>query len=346
MANTTTMGSKKFSIGKLIGICALGLFISFIAHFVLKYLYSFKFLNEDTDAPVFYTWRTKHADKHMVGPYEKVADNAWDTSDKELAEFIDFAQGSKNMLNDKGPEHFPRGSINYYTHSFKWNDDVFLPVRKYMVEETKRKNPSLYEKDDVRFLNLSDFQLSKIPSSSKFEELDQMHKVKDRLVELLNLLIKIKKEDKLTDDTDYEKNPIIGCTFDLLQEMNYEHTVWKGRKQINSTLTRKNVFDFYKNLAKASTSVFESFIYSRLFYIFYFYTTSLKLGGDDAKPKERFFLTSTLFAKIFVRAYKDPEDVKKLNAFAGFFKRFYSPKMSAPESVDIDLANRAIDIME
>lgn len=339
MANTTTPIRKKFSVGKLILSCLLVGLIAIIAHFILKYMYSFVWLNEDTDARILYSWRTKHADKHMIGPYEHVADKTWDTSNKELKDFLEFAQGSKKMLDDKGPEHFPRGSMQYYTHTFEWNDSVFLPVRKHLMTMTT-KDASENKDVKVIYLDLPNFKLSGL-GNDHLENVDNMHDAMSDLVSLLRCLIDIKKEDKLLDSTDPEKNIIIDHTFNLWNKMEYKYTVRNGDKKKTADLTKAHVLKFYKNLARASTTVFESFMYSRMFFMFYFYTTSA--FSDEDNTDKRFENATKMFTHIMSRAYKDPADAKKESKFAAGFRKFYSPKMLDLPDFDNDEATRVVD---
>lgn len=339
MANTTTPIRKKFSVGKLILSCLLVGLIAIIAHFILKYLYSFVWLSEDTDAKIFYSWRTKYADKHMIGPYEHVADKTWDTSNKELKDFLEFAQGSEKMLDDKGPEHFPRGSMQYYTHSFEWNDSVFLPVRKHLMTMTT-KDASENKEMKVIYLDLPNFKLSDL-TNNDLENVDNMHSAMNDLVSLLECLINIKKEDKLLDNTDLEKNPIINHTFDLWNNMGYEYTVRSGDKKKTTDLAKSHVLKFYKHLARASTTVFESFMYSRMFFMFYFYTTAA--FPDEDNPEKRFEKATKMFTHIMSRAYKDPADAKNESKFAAAFRKFYSPKMLDLPDFNSDEATNVVN---
>lgn len=313
-----------------------------IAHFVVKYLYSFVFLNEDTDAKIFYSWRVKYADKHMIGPFEHVEDKTWDTKDKKLAKFLEFAQGSENMLDDKGPEHFPRGSVNYYTHTFDWNDTVFLPVRKYLVNTTtEAKEPGKETK--VIFLDLPTLQLSTL-KNDEVDGVENMHEAMKHLVDLLNCLINISKEDKLLDKTKAEDNPIIEHTFALWNAMGYKYTLRDGKDKKTYDLKRSHVLKFYKHLARASTTIFESFMYSRMFFMFYFYTTSAPVFVNENDPAKRFEKATKLFTQIMARAYKDPADAKKLSKVTAWFKKSYSPKMLNIPAFDTDEATSVLDV--
>lgn len=345
MSTTTGQNRNKFGTGKLILICLLIGLIAMIAHFVLKYLYSFKFLDEDTNATIFYSWRTSHADKHMAAAYEPAKKKSWDTKNQELANFINFAEEGK-MLNDKGCEHFPRESINYYTHSFEWNDTVFLPVRKFLMEKNKKDNKDeLFANEKVVFLNLPNFSLSKHDDPSVVS-LAELHAAKDKLLALLTHLSKVDKAGKILNDTKAENNETIKLTYALFKEMKYSHSIWKGGKKEMSPLTETHVLNFYKNLGRASTTVFESFMFSRMSYMFYFYTLSVVPLKDGEKLKDRFMRVAKNFDQVFVKAYKDPNDAKKLSSWAATVKKFYSPKMIDVENISDEDTATLLDAME
>lgn len=86
MSDSTT-GGKKFSLGMFIIVSVLALFIALIVHFLLKYMYSFRNLDEDTDAKLFYSWRVGSANDYMGKAYEMVKPKTWDTSNKDLEYF-------------------------------------------------------------------------------------------------------------------------------------------------------------------------------------------------------------------------------------------------------------------
>lgn len=240
--------------------------------------------------------------------------------------------------------------MNYYTHSFKCNDEVFLSVRKYLLNLNLKEHPGLdISKEKRIYFGLPKSRLSQI-NTYDLPQIIHFFEVKECLLSLLVCLQENKEENKILDSTKADKNKIVNLTKDVFDKMGYEHSVWKSGKKKTETLTHQHVFDFYKNLAKVRTTVFESFIFSRMFYVFYFCTTFVDMSedGKEIKHDKRFKKTAEVFTRHFTNAYKDPSNAKKLNKFKQWFKDFYTPKGkddSIPE-VDEKLTAKMIDAMK
>jgi len=352
------MPSTKFSWGRVILLTLLGLCVSFIFGGIMKYYYSFHKLNEDTYGRFFYTWKSKHAKNSLLKTWDVLKKNSWDTQNTELNDFVEKAQGKEpktverqdTWLHDYFPEHFPRyPQLMYYTYNFDWNKNTFLPLRKHMIKvslENDKKNKEKLEEFDRKemsppslFWDLQNFKL-KDDATIDADLKTRVNKTTKKLHALLSHIIKSGENDKILDDTK-TSNRIIELTFELFQSMDYDHMELEKGKTKVSTLTKDNVLDFWKNLGRVSSTPYESFVYTRIFFLFYFHTTSMerndtieKQGKKEIKrkenPKETLVSRHKDFAKIMSKAFKAPS--KKI----GSFQSFFSPKLEKVEDMEIE----------
>lgn len=353
----------KVSWLKIILFTVLASFIGFIAYFIAKFYFSFYSLDENVYAQFAYNWKKNEAFSTLEKPWAPLKKHTWDEKNKKINDFVKDVQGGpqgiitklddKELLLDFFPEHFPRyPQIMYYTVNFPWNKEVFLPFRKMMVKlsfehDVKNKdaiwkfldqNKSYLNKEkgatkstppvliwDLEKIRLRDYDYSSEPFQPK---IDDTRRALYKLLTYIN--ISCPKNEKILNNTDPENNKIVDLTFDLFNTMDIEHRVQKGDKQIGTPLEKRHCLEFWKNLGTACSTPFESFIYTRLFYIFYFHTTAIpRIEIEDKKnkgqkkkeePKDVYRNRHTDFAALMVKAFKDPQDCEKPNFLKGFFR--------------------------
>merc|ERR1711964_692402 len=119
---------------------------------IFKVYFCFFALDENTMAKFAFAWK-KNCGMDTFKKWKKMSKNSWDDKNTELDDFIKVAQGDaaddkyltelnpKHMLYDFFPEHFPRENLtNYYSYNFEWNEKIFLPFRKFVVQKSIEKN--------------------------------------------------------------------------------------------------------------------------------------------------------------------------------------------------------------
>lgn len=355
----TSSRTGKFSWGRTILYALAIACVAMVVHFLLKYYYSFMKLGENTWGRFAFTWKAEHAYKSLVKPYKKLGKNSWNEKDAELSRFVEFAQGDDGMLDDFFPEHFPRHpQSSYYTVSYGWNDEVFLRLRKYVskktLEESKRMREKYekYERGKAEkkkvvapklFMDLPSFVLKDDDFGGDSALKESVGRVTARLGLLLNYLWSLSDEkDKILDDTDAESNRIVELTYDVMKEMDYEHGYLKGGKTVRETLTRRHVLDWWRNLGNVKSTPYESFVYTRMFFLFYFHTSSVepadvtekknkKIVTRKESAEEQLVSRHADFARLMVRAFKSPKACGRYSAL----QKFYLPKLAEDEKMAI-----------
>lgn len=359
----SNISRKKFSWSSFLFYSFIGLLFALLCTFILKYYYTFYKVDENIYARLFYTWMSKHAYKSFMKTWEFIPKNDWDDKNEELNNFVIKAQGDGDkmkediagpLLCDFYPEHFSRYPQNqYYTVSYDWNERVFLPFRKYFVvkdqqenKENKKKVLDYFKEKKKDSLSLfwgvskEKFKDVRINNQLQIDAVNEMAKICASLKELLHHIVNSKDDEKILNKTDPEKNEIVRLTYNLFNKMEYEHSVLKRGKKATSKLTRQNCLDFWKNLGSATSSPYETLVYSRLFYTFYFYNLHLqpenvteKVKGKEVtkkqNPKQILEARQRDFARIMAQAFKKPEEV---TGFAAFF----SPKYEPLKKMEID----------
>ncbi|KRH92462.1 hypothetical protein M153_57350001210 [Pseudoloma neurophilia] len=380
-----TRPASKVSTLRIILSLLTAFAVGVLAFGVFKLYFSFFSFDEDVYAMVAYHWKSKFAYESLKKPWPFMKKNTWDTKNKELDDFINKVQGpvkenniittlnDKELLLDFFPEHLPRTpEYNLYTVSFDWNEKVFYPFRKMIVnlslkndkknsetvEEFLNTNKSILAKEknikkklppqlywDLPKFILKDYDYSK---ESFYLELKPTIKA---LYELLKYLDTAPKDQKILNNTKEDNNKIIDLTFDLFKTMDIKHREQDGDKVKISDLEKKHVLLFWKNLGSASSTPFESFIYSRLFFIFHFHTTSIERHEvDDPKKKGEKKMASPAetqekrhkdFTEMMVKAFKHPDDCKKPN----FFKNFFLPTMEEKLKLEKEKTDKYLELL-
>lgn len=384
MESSAQSTPRKFSWVKFILYSLLFSVVVAIASLIIKGYVSFH-IGEDSMARAAYTWKSKAA-LTTFATWNFLKEHSWDTTDKDVDKCVKMAQGTgKNassapdktaLLYDYYPEHFPRyPQYMYYTYDFDWNQEVFLKLRKYMVEISNERDDYNRKKMDTYISAKQEAirkETNEIVTKPKLcwdldkyilkddvsidpELKKEVNKVTAALHDLLTFLDTCNDEDKILDKTDEkeaENNPIIQKTFKLFNLMNIKYRRQKLSKVISEDLQKKHVLEFWKNFGTVSSSPFESFIYTRLFLIFAFHTTSIeKVESVDTttkkkkiqNPQKTFEQRHKDFASMMVKAFKNPEKCAEIN----FFKKFFMPTLAKAEELklDNDRKKRYFDLM-
>jgi len=351
------MPGQKFSWSRFFLISFIGLIAAMGFSGVMKWYFSFHSLNEDTNKLFFYTWKANYAQKSLMEKWSLIEPNDWDNQDKDLNEFILKAQGEKNekdavdssWLYDFYPEHFSRfPQYKYYTYNFDWNVETFIPLRKHMIAKsmeldgTQDKVDKYFgdkknESPPSLFWDLPEYDL-KADSTLKANVKASVDATMTKLHGLLKHLSGITEDkDRILDNTD-ENNEIVNKTFELFQTMQVPHMFLKSGATERETMTKAHVLTFWRNLGAVRSTPYESFIYTRMFFLFYFHTTSMPRAQiEDPKtkqareenPKELIVHRHKDFAKIMAKGFKNPTKF-------GTFQKLFLPKLVSEDEMKIE----------
>ncbi|KAF7682549.1 hypothetical protein TCON_2231 [Astathelohania contejeani] len=306
---TQKKGFPYFKVSMIVLIVAL------IVAGCTKYYFSFYAINKFLYADAFLAWRLLKSDDMMIQSYYRyIKDNTYDPDTdegKKIKEFVDMAQGKDRMLLDGHPEHFPRPAKYYYTLNFAANKN-FLDLRKKFVDEDGVKlNKDHYKGEaQVREKDLKYYDNVKSEAAVKIlTDDDNFKKIFDSFKTLI--INAIDGKYKIDDDV---PNNLVEDSKKLCQDA--------GHDDIQET----DIKNFYINCGRVESSAMELFVYSRLFYLFYFMTLPVEdlVISDEHKNKyknegaSRMFTVAACWAEIFSKIYKyGPGSISKPEANEG-----------------------------
>lgn len=344
--------------------------VSTVVYFGLLYVFGVKYLKEDYYGSYFYAWRLRYADKIMThGRYKYIKKNEHPEED-DRKDFYKIAQdedGKAYLTRFDRPEHYPR-EFDYQFTLLKliptYKD--FLEIRQNYIVETE----GLQDK-----LKLSGEDLKKEVKDRKENEhrffTDAPEKSVDDMVKILFPSDNVDKNpwsgvcpilmstisSILGNDKDYffdgkEASP------KLVDAIN------KGLKALDvKELSSDKIHKFFINNGRVSASPVETFIYSRLYYVFYFLTSGMEFEADflsdlkksasDEKGKQKFYegrmmYVANMFARIFSSLYpnKNNKDVSNIK-YGEKFRNYYSPHRTVEsdpiKESDLDLIKKNFD---
>lgn len=289
-----------------------------------KYYYSFKIVKPWHYKANFYSWRILYADKHMYSDMWKyIKDNKYPEKG-EMADAVKKYQTSF-LLFDLHPEHLPRGAKYYHTHhsDHKFNK-LFLDLRHEFSK--KRDEPMKDEeksgKKEISAKNMkywigNDYEVDKIFEMEEFKDMNNY------MFDFYNILDNIKNKkygDGVGDDVN-EK---------LLVDIE------KFCQNIGVTADKDTIKKELIGLGRIDSDILIRFIYSRLFYLFYFYTIEAPIkiceiksddSEDDKKLKEkekknpnaRIIEVSRCFTSLLANMFQYDYDVAETKD-SGFYK--------------------------
>lgn len=335
-------GKRRFPYVKvIIALIALG----GVGYPLLRYVFGVLRTHKDYYADYFYHWRINYADSPMITEvFREIRENAYSKQKHpDIKRYVEIAMcvhdkkspdWKKGLLNMKFTEHFPRGDLHYHTHTngmgFKFNE-YFLEFRKRVIEEIMGVEKAYDKPNETKHFVLPDnkrvntFDVVKILNRD-----DVSNDIRD-FVKTFSVLIHglVKGNINVYDDKGEISNVFYGYV-DTLVNICKRHVCKvgdpKNDKVSNFKLDKKVVKDYIERNGKVTVSIYDTFMYSRGFYIFLLCTLGADLQGLDLDKKDdrkyRSYTIARLYAKIFTYCFPKglgTKGKKKLNFLDRFF---------------------------
>lgn len=310
-------------------IAALILPAAVISYLALTIRYKLFFSNEKYYSNYFYYWRINYADKNMMSEtYKNIQSNTYSTNDIHMRTYVEMAQGGEvpkdikdqderkkkekelkreGLLNMKFVEHFPRGYMHYHTHTnkigFSFNEK-FLKFRKEIIEKAIKKDPYKDGGSKNNLFVMSDKDLKKtFRPSDVLKKHPEVRSFASALSELLNHL----NEGDVYED--------VGGKQRLTQRSNdlAKGVVESIKDDIDPgfQLKDEDIYNFVKRNGTISPTIFDTFFYSRSFYVFLLCTLDCDLEKIDIDNDTRPFSVARMYAKLATNMFQTKLDDSK-----------------------------------
>lgn len=336
---TETKNSSKL-VSRLIKTALTGAVGALVVYYGLLFIFGVKYLDSDYYGSYFYAWRVENADKQMLGMYKLVKRNEHpDTEDRRVFSNMVQSESSPHYIQSNYAEHFPRG----FAHQFSLNFPTykpFLEMRTKYIEGTDGLDTNVSYKDmtksakdrkdkDLRFFADNVGKISSIEAVQ-----DMMFSDNNPWREASNILMKIvvnilggapgykfdgqEVGDELSSDIK-----------EMAKVLGMGEKVQAGHIDVDA---------FFLHNGKVSATPFETLAYSRMYYLFYFLTSTIDFEGvkkpadlsGDKQVQEyrekRMLYVAHLFARVVASVYPNKHTQGKKDV--GFWKKvrnFYSP---------------------
>ncbi|KAM0673807.1 hypothetical protein GVAV_002645 [Gurleya vavrai] len=299
--------------------------IPLLAFCIGKYYFSFRAISPFLFKDTFYAWRILHADRHMYSQtWKYIPENRY-KKDGDYAKFVDLMQ-TKGLIFDGHPEHFPRGFKHYDSHftDHQFNKN-FLKLRKELSEtfDEALNNDVKTGKAEFSDKKIMFWNGKKVDKEKYQEILDRHEDIKYFMTALYsNFLVKLYEKDgyqeKVDKDTPTEMVDDIKLLCDLAKVETKKEFI--GKMPVL--------------LGKADTPLMVNFVYSRIFYLFYFYTLDCEVFEEgekskkgDARISEVSRCFATLIGEMFKYDYKEIE--KQEGKFFYYLRKAMGPQKTA-----------------
>lgn len=243
-----------------------------------------------------------------------------------MKEYVEMAQGSEvptnikdlderkkkekelkreGLLNMKFVEHFPRGHMHYHTHTnkieFSFNEK-FLKFRKEVIEKAIKKDPY---KDDGSKSNLFVMNDKELKNTFKPSEILKKHLEVQNFAYALSELLNHLNEGDVYEDGDGGKKRLTQKSIYLAKNVveSIEHDIKPGFQ-----LKNEDIYSFIERNGTISPTIFDTFFYSRSFYVFLLCTLDCDLKGIDIDDNTRPFSVARMYAKLATNMFQTKLD--------------------------------------
>lgn len=324
-ATARSSAKRSFPYFKIAGMVVFAAISSYLA---LTIWYKLFYSNEKYYANYFYYWRINYADKNMMSEtYKNIPSNSYSSRDEDMHRYVEMAQGPvvpKNikdkekrkeeedkakltgLLNMNFVEHFPRGHLHYHTHTyidkksekfnFKFNEK-YLVFRKDIIKNAIKKDP--YKESDTKsnaFI-MGDKELENTFNPS---EILKKHPEVQKFAAALSSLLKHLHAGEVYVDEDGEKKlskksinlakgVVESIEDDIDPDFNLKEKHIKGFIERNGTIT---------------PTIFDTFLYSRSFYVFLLCTLNCKMNKIDIRDKDRPISVARMYARLATNMFE------------------------------------------
>ncbi|KAL0265581.1 UNVERIFIED_CONTAM: hypothetical protein PYX00_011293 [Menopon gallinae] len=325
-ATARSPSKRSFPYFKIAGMVLLAAVSSYL---IPTIWYKLCYSNEKYYANYFYYWRINYADKNMMSEtYKNIPSNTYSSKDTNMDRYVKMAQGpevSKNikdksermkeeekakrmgLLNMSFVEHFPRGYLHYHTHTyidkgsekfnFKFNDK-YLAFRKDIIQNAIKKDP--YKESDSKrnaFI-MRDKELEKTFNPAEIlKKHGEVQKFAAALSSLLNHL-HAREEVYVKEGGKKELSPkSISLAKDVVESI-------KDDIDPNFKLKKGHIEGFIERNGTVTPTIFDTFLYSRSFYVFLLCTLNCELDKINIRDENRPLSVARMYAELATNMFK------------------------------------------
>lgn len=366
----TDSGSGSKATFKTLKAGFMGLGAVIVVYYVLLFTFGVKYLDPEYYGSYFYAWRVNFADKLMThGRYKLVKKNEHpDTEDRRR--FYSMAQedGGAYLIRFDWPEHFPRGFEHQFSLNFPGYKEFLAMRERYIVategqeemlsvghEELVKEMKTRKEGNALFFADWRGKSVNEVigalfpQRNASGNPWFEVSKVLQKAVSNIMSGDEARRAGYLFDGEDVGPELMADIkkalkAFDGLEE--------EGESPLSSRIGDDEIRAFFVNNGRVSATPYETFAYSRVYYLFDFLTAGIEfkceklasLQGDEERNNEfreaRMGYVANVFARVFASIY--PNGHSKDVSDAGTLERirnYYSPKMTVDKEKEVDDAD-------
>lgn len=290
-----------------------------------KYYFSFKAIEPWNYKIYFYSWRILHADLLMFNQtWKHIKSNRYPEKG-EMADAVEKYQ-TQGLLFDLHPEHAPRSFKGYHTiANDNWFNDLYLKLRSKfsqlrdepMKDDLKDGKKEIKDSEILYWVG-KEYDTDLIFNIKTFEPLNEfMSKFYDFLVNIYNK----KYGDGIGEEVD--KN-LVNDVIELCEMAKIK-------------VEAKDVEEALKSFGTASVSVTPNFMYSRMFYLFYFYTLHVEIDLENINEKD----TPEIKKLKEKEAKKSMARIKRIStAYTGLLSRVFKYDYDAEKTKGSEVSRK------